>query len=66
MSDLDMLHHLAILKGITNKTERTRMVEASARKTNEDSMQDRHSARIHLKRSNTKKISGKHDGGGDP
>ena len=27
MSALDMLHHLAILKGITNKTERTQMVE---------------------------------------
>jgi hypothetical protein len=56
-----MLHHLAILKCITNKTERSQMVEAEACKTNEDSMQDRHSARIHLIRSNTRKSSGKHD-----
>ena len=32
---LDMLHRLAILKGITNKTERTQMVETAACKTNE-------------------------------
>jgi hypothetical protein len=29
-----MLHHLAILKGITNKTERTQMVEDSLQQTN--------------------------------
>jgi ABC-2 type transport system ATP-binding protein len=34
MSALDMLHHLAILKGITNKTERTQMVEALLQQTN--------------------------------
>ncbi|MGC1298640.1 MAG: ABC transporter ATP-binding protein [Alloacidobacterium sp.] len=34
MSALDMLHHLAVLKGITNKTERTQMVEALLKQTN--------------------------------
>jgi ABC-2 type transport system ATP-binding protein len=34
LSALDMLHHLAILKGITNKTERTQMVEALLQQTN--------------------------------
>jgi ABC-2 type transport system ATP-binding protein len=34
MSALDMLQHLAILKGITNKTERTQMVEALLQQTN--------------------------------
>ena len=34
MSALDMLHHLAILKGITNKSERTQMVEALLQQTN--------------------------------
>jgi ABC-2 type transport system ATP-binding protein len=34
MSALDMLHHLAILKGITNKTERAQMVEALLQQTN--------------------------------
>jgi ABC-type multidrug transport system ATPase subunit len=34
MSALDMLHHLAILKGIANKTERTQMVEALLQQTN--------------------------------
>lgn len=34
LSALDMLHHLAILKGITNKTERTQMVEALLKQTN--------------------------------
>ena len=34
MSALDMLHHLAILKGVTNKTERTQMVEALLQQTN--------------------------------
>jgi len=34
MSALDMLHHLAILKGITNKTERTQMVDALLNQTN--------------------------------
>ena len=34
MSALDMLHHLAIMKGITNKTERTQMVEALLNQTN--------------------------------
>jgi ABC-2 type transport system ATP-binding protein len=34
MSALDMLHHLAILKGITNKNERTQMVEALLQQTN--------------------------------
>src|SRR5271155_397850 len=34
MSALDMLHHLAILKGITNKTERVQMVEALLQQTN--------------------------------
>jgi ABC-2 type transport system ATP-binding protein len=34
MSALDMLHHLAILKGITNKAERTQMVEALLHQTN--------------------------------
>jgi ABC-2 type transport system ATP-binding protein len=34
MSALDMLHHLAVLKGITNKTERTQMVEALLQQTN--------------------------------
>jgi ABC-2 type transport system ATP-binding protein len=34
MSALDMLHHLAILKGITNKAERTQMVEALLQQTN--------------------------------
>ncbi len=34
MSALDMLHHLAVLKGITIKTERTQMVEALLKQTN--------------------------------
>jgi ABC-2 type transport system ATP-binding protein len=34
MSALDMLQHLAILKGVTNKTERTQMVEALLQQTN--------------------------------
>jgi ABC-2 type transport system ATP-binding protein len=34
MSALDMLHHLAILKGITNKNERTQMVHALLNQTN--------------------------------
>ena len=34
MSALDMLHHLAILKGITNKAERAQMVEALLQQTN--------------------------------
>jgi len=34
MSSLDMLHHLAILKGITNKNERTQMVDALLNQTN--------------------------------
>jgi ABC-type multidrug transport system ATPase subunit len=34
LSALDLLHHLAILKGITNKTERTQMVEALLQQTN--------------------------------
>src|SRR3984957_7186802 len=34
LSALDMLHPLAILKGITNKTERTQMVEALLQQTN--------------------------------
>jgi ABC-2 type transport system ATP-binding protein len=34
LSALDMLHHLAILKGVTNKTERTQMVEALLQQTN--------------------------------
>jgi ABC-2 type transport system ATP-binding protein len=34
LSALDMLHHLAILKGVTNKTERTQMVEALLHQTN--------------------------------
>ena len=34
MSALDMLHHLAIMKGITNKTERNQMVDALLNQTN--------------------------------
>ncbi|MGD0442927.1 MAG: ABC transporter ATP-binding protein [Edaphobacter sp.] len=34
LSALDMLQHLAVLKGITNKTERTQMVEALLQQTN--------------------------------
>ena len=34
MSALDMLHHLAIMKGITNKTERSQMVDALLNQTN--------------------------------
>jgi ABC-2 type transport system ATP-binding protein len=34
MSALDMLQHLAVLKGITNKTERTQMVDALLNQTN--------------------------------
>jgi ABC-type multidrug transport system ATPase subunit len=34
LSALDMLNHLAVLKGITNKTERTQMVEALLKQTN--------------------------------
>src|SRR3984885_11892596 len=34
MSALDMLRHLAILKGITNKTERNQMVDALLNQTN--------------------------------
>ena len=34
LSALDMLHHLAILKGVTNKAERTQMVEALLQQTN--------------------------------
>ena len=33
LSALDMLHHLAILKGVTNKAERTQMVEALLQQT---------------------------------
>src|ERR1700728_4555571 len=34
MSALDMLHHLAIMKGIFNKTERSQMVDALLNQTN--------------------------------
>jgi ABC-2 type transport system ATP-binding protein len=34
MSAVDMLHHLAIMKGITNKTERNQMVDALLNQTN--------------------------------
>jgi ABC-2 type transport system ATP-binding protein len=34
MSALDMLHHLAIMKGVTNKTERSQMVDALLNQTN--------------------------------
>jgi ABC-2 type transport system ATP-binding protein len=34
MSAVDMLHHLAIMKGISNKTERTQMVDALLNQTN--------------------------------
>ena len=34
MSALDMLQHLAIMKGITNKTERNQMVDALLNQTN--------------------------------
>jgi ABC-2 type transport system ATP-binding protein len=34
LSALDMLHHVAILKGVTNKTERTQMVDALLQQTN--------------------------------
>lgn len=34
LSALDMLQHLAVLKGVTNKTERTQMVEALLKQTN--------------------------------
>jgi ABC-type multidrug transport system ATPase subunit len=34
MSALDMLHHLAVMKGISNKTERTQMVDALLNQTN--------------------------------
>jgi ABC-2 type transport system ATP-binding protein len=34
MSAFDMLHHLAIMKGISNKTERTQMVDALLNQTN--------------------------------
>jgi ABC-2 type transport system ATP-binding protein len=34
LSALDMLHHLAVLKGITNKTERTQVVETLLKQTN--------------------------------
>ncbi len=34
MSALDMLHHLAVMKGITNKTERVQMVDALLNQTN--------------------------------
>ena len=34
MSAVDMLHHLAIMKGITNKTERSQMVDALLNQTN--------------------------------
>jgi ABC-type multidrug transport system ATPase subunit len=34
LSALDMLQHLAVLKGITNKTERSQMVEALLQQTN--------------------------------
>jgi ABC-2 type transport system ATP-binding protein len=34
MSALDMLHHLAIMKGISNKTERIQMVDALLNQTN--------------------------------
>jgi ABC-2 type transport system ATP-binding protein len=34
MSAQDMLHHLAIMKGVTNKTERTQMVDALLNQTN--------------------------------
>ena len=34
MSALDMLHHLAIMKGISNKTERSQMVDALLNQTN--------------------------------
>jgi ABC-2 type transport system ATP-binding protein len=34
MSAVDMLHHLAIMKGISNKTERSQMVDALLNQTN--------------------------------
>ena len=34
MSALDMLHHLAIMKGLSNKTERSQMVDALLNQTN--------------------------------
>jgi ABC-2 type transport system ATP-binding protein len=34
MSAVDMLHHLAIMKGISNKTERNQMVDALLNQTN--------------------------------
>ena len=34
MSALEMLQHLAVMKGVTNKTERTQMVEALLNQTN--------------------------------
>jgi ABC-type multidrug transport system ATPase subunit len=34
MSALDMLHHLAIMKGVSNKTERNQMVDALLNQTN--------------------------------
>jgi ABC-2 type transport system ATP-binding protein len=34
MSAVDMLHHLAVMKGITNKSERTQMVDALLNQTN--------------------------------
>src|ERR1700722_13678973 len=34
MSALDMLHHLAVMKGISNKTERIQMVDALLNQTN--------------------------------
>ncbi len=34
MSAVDMLHHLAIMKGVLNKTERTQMVDALLNQTN--------------------------------
>ena len=34
ISALDMLHHLAVMKGITNRTERNQMVDALLNQTN--------------------------------
>src|SRR5215475_11120010 len=34
LSALDMLHHLAVMKGVTNKTERKQMVDAILNQTN--------------------------------
>ena len=52
MSALDMLHHLAILRGITNKTERTQMVEALLQQT--DLWNARKKSRTNVTGKNTK------------